>query len=51
MRELIKNNQGLIDVNQDTKKSKTTKYVDVKQDGLMEREEKKVLTKDGRQLL
>lgn len=45
-----KRGEGLVNPNQ-PKKPKKDKHIDIKQDGLMEREDKKVLTKDGRQLL
>ena len=42
---------GLKNPNQPAKQPKQNKEIDIKQDGLLEREETKVLTKDGRQLL
>jgi len=43
---------GLIDPNKANEKVKQeSKKIYVKQDGLLEREEKKVLTEDGRELL
>ena len=45
-----KRGDGLRKPNQ-PKQPKVNKPIDIDQDGLMEREEKRVLTKDGRQLL
>ncbi len=45
-----KRGDGLRNPNQ-PKQPKVNRPIDIEQDGLMEREEKKVLTKDGRQLL
>jgi hypothetical protein len=42
---------GLINPQQVEKPKQEPKRISTKQDGLMEREENKVLTKDGRELL
>jgi len=42
---------GLINPNQRPVARPQVKQIDIKQDGLMEREESQVLTKDGRELL
>ena len=51
MKEPEKRGSGLKNPNEGQKKPKVDKQIDVKQDGLLEREEHKILTKDGRQLL
>ena len=51
MNENVKRGESLRNPNQPVEKPKKIKQIDIKQDGLMEREDKKVLTKDGRQLL
>jgi hypothetical protein len=51
MKDPNKRGDSLRNPNQAPKKQKKDKEIDIKQDGLMEREEVKVLTKDGRQLL
>lgn len=51
MKDPKKRGDGLRNPNQAPKQPKQDKHIDLKQDGLLEREEHKVLTKDGRQLL
>ena len=41
----------LLDPNQSPNTRRETKQIKIKQDGLMEREDDKVLTQDGRELL
>ena len=46
-----KQGSGLIDPKKATEPKKEPKKISISQDGLMEREENKVLTEDGRELL
>jgi hypothetical protein len=46
-----KQGNGLLDPQKITEPKKEPKKISIKQDGLMERDENKVLTEDGRELL
>jgi hypothetical protein len=47
----LKKGDGLIDPGQIIEKKEPVKKITTKQDGLMEREEQKIVTEDGRELL